>query len=508
MLLWLILMMAAFYGCQSLPKPETKTISHAHDPLPERKLAVVTRDLLKGTDSGTSGFLSLLRNDDAMRWRLLLVDLAEETLDIQYFIWKGDLAGDLLLDRVLRAADRGVRVRLLIDDIHLLGGDRDVAGLSQHPQIEIRLFNPSKGRSGSSILYGLEYLGNLKELNHRMHNKLIVADNRFSIVGGRNIGNEYFGLNPKQNFIDFDVLALGPIAHEVSSSFDLFWNNQWSYPGEALLQNYKGQDLLSKLRQVVRQQLAENEKLLVAFPQQRQDWNPHLEKLSRDIILGKARVTYDLPLVGEDIPPDQLAKSLDVLALNARQEILVSTPYFIPDEVFYQVAPGLISKGIRTVILTNSLGSTNHPIVHSGYKKHRKKVIKMGVALFEMRSDAPLREDFDTPPVESLAFGLHAKVVVIDRKTTFVSTLNWDPRSIYINTELGLIIDSPTLAEKIANDIEGALEPENSWHVKLDDKDRLIWVSGDTVIRKEPARTFWQRFQSGFFGLFNLDDQL
>ena len=507
-ILWLVLVMVTSYGCQSLPKPESKTVSYAQDPLPDRKLAVITRDLLNGTPSGTSGFLSLLRNDDAMRWRLLMADLAEETLDIQYFIWKGDLTGDLLMDRVLRAADRGVRVRLLVDDIHLLGEDRGVAGLSQHPQIEVRLFNPSKGRSGSSVLYGIEFLGNIKELNHRMHNKLMVADNRFSIVGGRNIGKEYFGLNPKQNFVDFDVLALGPIAQEVSKSFDLFWNDQWSYPGEALQQNFKGLDLLSEVREVVRQHLADNQELLVAFQQQPQDWNAYLEKLSRDMVLGKARVTYDHPLVGEDILPEQLAQTLDVLTINAEKEILVSTPYFIPDDVFYQRAPELLSKGVRAMILTNSLGSTNHPIVHSGYKKHRKRVIKMGVELYEMRHNAPMSEDFDTPPVESKAFGLHAKLVVIDRKTTFVSTLNWDPRSIYLNTELGLIIESPALAEAIAADIEGALQPENSWRVKLDDKDRLIWVSGETVVRKEPARTFGQRFQSGFFGLFNLDDQL
>ena len=508
MILWLVLIMVTSYGCQSLPKPETKTGSYARDPHPDRKLAVITRDLLNGTPGGTSGFLSLLRNDEAMQWRLLMADLAEETLDMQYFIWKGDLAGDLLMDRVLRAADRGVRVRLLVDDIHLLGEDRAVAGLSQHPQIEVRLFNPSRGRSGSSVLYGIEFLGNIKELNHRMHNKLMVADNRFCIVGGRNIGNEYFGLNPKQNFVDFDVLAIGPIAQEVSESFDLFWNNKWSYPGEALQQNFKGRDLLTEVREVIRQQLAENQALLVVFQQQSQDWKAYLQKLSRNIVFGKARVTYDLPLVGEDILPEQLTQTLDVLTINAVKEILVSTPYFIPDDVFYQRAPELLSKGVRCVILTNSLGSTNHPIVHSGYKKHRKKVIKMGVELYEMRYDAPLREDFDTPPVESKAFGLHAKLVVIDKKTTFVSTLNWDPRSIYLNTELGLIIESPALAEAIASGIESALQPENSWRVKLDDEDRLLWVSGETVVRKDPARTFGQRFQSGFFGLFDLDDQL
>jgi len=194
---------------------------------------------MKDADDGTSGFLKLFRNDDAMRWRLLLADMAEETLDMQYFIWKADASGDLLLDRVIKAADRGVRVRILIDDIYVIGADRTVAGLSQHPQIEVRLFNPMKGRGSSTLFFVLEYLGNIEQLNHRMHNKLIVADNRFAIVGGRNIGNEYFGLNRKHNFTDFDVVAFGPVARKVSASFDIYWNNQWAYPGEALLQNYK-----------------------------------------------------------------------------------------------------------------------------------------------------------------------------------------------------------------------------------------------------------------------------
>jgi putative cardiolipin synthase len=425
-----------------------KSLTLGYEPHPDRRLAAVSRDLLKGVGSETSGLFMLLRNDEALRWRLLLADLAEETLDIQVFIWKDDASSDLLLDRVIKAADRGVRVRILVDDIHLIGGDRAVAALNQHPQIEVRLFNPAKGRSGSSVLYGIEFLGNVKQLNQRMHNKLIVADNRFTIVGGRNIGNEYFGLNPKHNFIDFDILALGPIAPEVSFSFDIYWNSREAYPGEALLKNYK------------------------------------------------------------DTPPVQLIESLDKLTLDAQQEILVSTPYFIPDDEFYKTVPALIHRGVRAVVLTNSLGSTNHPIVHSAYKKHRKRVIELGVQLFEMRYDAAAREDYDTPPVESKAFGLHAKAIIVDRQFVYVGSLNLDPRSIYLNTEFGLIIESPDFAEAVANEFETGLLPENSWQVQLDDKDRLIWISGDKIIRKEPARSFWQRFQSGFFGLFDLDNQL
>ena len=206
----------------------------------------------------------------------------------------------------------------MVDYIHLIGGGRAVAALNQHPQIEARIFNPAKGRSGSSVLYGIEFLGNVKQLNQRMHNKLMVADNRFCIVGGRNIGNEYFGLNPKHNFVDFDVLGLGPIAPEVSYSFDIYWNSREAYPGEVLLENFRDQDLLTELLDMIRQQLVQNEELLVEFQQQGQEWGNFLQELERKMFTGKARVIYDQPLVGEDTPPVQLIESLDELTLDAQ----------------------------------------------------------------------------------------------------------------------------------------------------------------------------------------------
>ncbi|MGD8611658.1 MAG: phospholipase D-like domain-containing protein, partial [Desulfobacterales bacterium] len=196
------------------------------------------------------------------------------------------------------------------------------------------------------------------------------------------------------------------------------------------------------------------------------------------------------------------------LTVNTQQELLISTPYFIPHEDFYKAVPGKISRGVRVVVLTNSLGATNHPIVHSGYKKHRKKMLEMGVELFEMRHDASDRGKFDTPPVQSKAFGLHAKYMVIDRRFTFVGSLNLDPRSIYLNTEMGMIIDSAKLSQAVAQEFEEEIKPENSWRVLLDDKGRLVWQAGDTITRKEPARNSWQRFQAWFFGLFDLEDRL
>jgi putative cardiolipin synthase len=507
-ILWLLLIALVFIACATLPEPGTKTITFSNEPHPDSRLAVVTRNLIADADDEPSGFLKLFRNDDAMRWRLLLADLAEETLDIQYFIWKADASGDLLLDRVIKAADRGVRVRILIDDIYIIGADRTVAALSQHPQIEVRLFNPMQGRTTSTLLFVLEYLGRIEQLNHRMHNKLIVADNRFAIVGGRNIGNEYFGLNRKHNFTDFDVMAFGAVAKKVSSSFDIYWNNQWAYPGEALLQNYKNQELLPRLLEELQEELDKKEEKLVEFQQNNPDGNTLLQKLEQNMKSGTARVIYDEPLVGEEIPPIQLVETLGELTGNAQRELLISTPYFIPHEDFYNDVPGKISRGVRVVILTNSLGSTNHPIVHSGYKKHRKKVLEMGVELFEMRHDASARGKFDTPPVQSKAFGLHAKYMIIDRRFTFVGSLNLDPRSIYLNTEMGMIIDSAKLSEAAAQEFEEEMKPENSWQVLLDDKGRLFWRAGDEILRKDPARNFWQRFQAWFFGLFDLDDQL
>jgi putative cardiolipin synthase len=506
--IWLVLIVLLLAACATLPVPEVKTPSYSYDPPPDSRLAVITRDLVQDLNDGHSGFFKLFRNDDAMHWRLLLVDMAEETLDMQYFIWKADASGDLLLDRVIKAADRGVRVRILIDDIYIIGADRTVAALSQHPYIEIRLFNPMEQRTTSTMLFVLEYLGRIEQLNHRMHNKLIVADNRFAIVGGRNIGNEYFGLNPKHNFTDFDVVAFGAVAKKVSASFDLYWNNPWAYPGEALLQNYKDRELLPQLLEELQAELEKKKEKLVVFQQQNPDRNALLAKLEHTMKSGTATVIYDEPLVGEEIPPAQLIKTLGALTVNTQHELLISTPYFIPHDDFYNDVPAKISKGVRVVVLTNSLGATNHPIVHSGYKRHRKKVLEMGVELFEMRHDASARGKFDTPPVQSKAFGLHAKYMVIDRRFTFVGSLNLDPRSIYLNTEMGMIIDSVKLSQAVAEEFEEEMKPENAWQVLLDDKGRLYWKAGDTIIRKEPARNAWQRFQAWIFGLFDLDDQL
>ena len=298
----LLLVTTMLFGCFSMPRtlPEAppKAVSFAQEPQPGNQLDALSRELLAGHPEEESGFLMLSNNAEALRWRLLLADMAEETLDMQYYLWNRDASANLLLDHVIRAADRGVRIRLLVDDITLMGRDRGIAALSRHPQIEIRLFNPIENRNQSTFIRAMEFAGKIKQLNHRMHNKLMVADNRLGIVGGRNIGNEYFGLNPKQNFVDFDVLAVGEIVPRIAFSFDLFWNSDGAYPGEGLIQNHPDPDLLDKLLRTLDEGLADQRDLLIAFVDESLDAERMLDTLRREMYTGTADVIYDRPLVG------------------------------------------------------------------------------------------------------------------------------------------------------------------------------------------------------------------
>jgi putative cardiolipin synthase len=509
----IILITVILSGCLSVPRTlpkdtSPKAVSYTYEPPPDNRLALLSNQLLADTPEDASGFFMLERNDDALKWRLLLTDLAEETLDMQYYVRKGDASAHLLLDRVIKAADRGVRVRLLLDDVLHMGADPAVAALSRHPQIEVRLFNPLENRNESTFIRAMEYAGKIKQLNRRMHNKLFMADSRLAITGGRNIGNEYFGLNPKQNFVDLDVLTLGEVIPQMAWTFDLFWNSEWAYPGEALIENHPAPNLLDELRHDLQQSIEDNQDLLTALQSDAADTDQMLEALKANLYTGTADVVYDEPLVDTDMPPVQLIESLRQLKEKAHSEILIASPYFIPDNDFYQTMPDITAAGVRLVVLTNSLGATNHPIVHSGYKKHRARVLDTGAQLFEFRRDASPAASPDTPPVKSKAVGLHAKFIAIDRHIVFVGSLNLDPRSLYTNTEVGLLIESADFAETATILFEDLAAPKNSWQVCKNEKNRLVWQSGSEVRKSPPPSSFGRRFQSWFFGLFSLDEQL
>jgi putative cardiolipin synthase len=452
-----------------------------------------------------SGFELIDRNQDGLRWRLALIDSATRSIDVQYYLWYGDAAGRILVKRLLDAANRGVRVRMLVDDLNTLLADagtvklRDevAAALDAHPNFEIRLFNPWKdrtlgGRAGES-------LAELERVNQRMHNKAMIVDNRAVILGGRNIGDEYMGLHAEFNFHDLDVLGIGPVARQASAVFDLFWNSAWVMPALALrLPTTPGG--LEAARAGLVQQL-EKTVSLERFPLAPQSWSAELATLPGRLHIGTSRVETDRPTDGSI--RQEMLEVIFALMQSAQRELLIVNAYIIPGDRSIEMLRQLKARGVTMKILTNSLASHDVPAVNSHYKQWRKALLEAGVELHEVRHDAAIQPLVsDTPPTHAKFMGLHSKGMVIDRKRVYIGSMNFDPRSAFINTEMGLIVESPGLAEALAALIERDMQPANSWRVELDADARLRWTNDKETVTSQPARNFWQRVQDVIFMMF------
>jgi putative cardiolipin synthase len=502
----LLLPLLLLAACRTLPadlplEPPAQALAPAASgPLAELERAVRAR-----VGDERSGFRLLDWNGDALRWRLALIDGATRSLDLQYYLWYGDASGSLLSEAVLRAADRGVRVRVLVDDL-MSSGEEDLvsAAANAHPNVELRLFNPWRRRSGGPLSRGLEFLARMDRLNSRMHNKLTVADNRVAICGGRNLGDHYFGLDHRYSFHDLDVLAVGPAARKLSEAFDVYWNAAPVAAAGTLAEGSSEQ--LEQLREENREWLEEAHELS-GLPRGPQDWSEPLRALPAKLHAGTARPVYDLP--GSDTIADGSSRAGILQAIDgAREEILVENAYWIPNESSIAYLYELEERGVRVRFLTNSLASHDVPAVNGGYKKWRKPVLEAGVELYELRHDAAVKARQDTPPVESEFLGLHAKTFVVDRKVAYVGSHNFDPRSHEINTELGLLVESPGLARALAQRIEADMQSDNSWRVELDEDGKLFWKAGDLRVERQPARGGWQRFQDAIFGILPIENQL
>jgi putative cardiolipin synthase len=444
---------------------------------------------------GKSGYYPLVLGTDAFGARLALADIAERSIDAQYFLMKKDSAGLIFSDRLLKAADRGVRVRFLLDDVFTSVKDSDLGMLDQHPNIEVRIFNPI-GRRG---FYYLNYLADFKRANRRMHNKSFTVDGHVSIVGGRNIADEYFELKTDAEFRDFDMLAMGPITDQVSAKFDLFWNHELSVPVRALVDEDDLRDLNEARANFDAKARAE----AIAIYERAIG-----SRLVRDLADDKVRMYIaDAEMITDD--PEKLLNevsrehqvlvtALAEMVANAEFEVVVVTPYFIPGKNGVEFWRSLVDKGVRVIILTNSLASNNHIPVHAAYARYRHDMIQAGVELYELKVDAtdqpgnPNEEQFESVT-------LHTKAVAIDRRILTVGSLNLDPRSIDINTESALVIDSGPLTERL---VEPALErlKVTAYRVTENDKGKLRWtttVDGVEVVEKgEPQAGSWRRFKA------------
>jgi len=504
-------------GCGSLLPAVERPHSAARVAAPDTPLAAVARDA--GIPAEKSGVYPLPQAAFALDARLALIANARVSLDLQYYVIADDGIGHMILRGLRDAAQRGVRVRLLIDDLHTTGMDTLLLGLAAHPNVELRLFNPFTASRQSALSRALGLLADFGRLNHRMHNKLFIADGAMAVIGGRNVANEYYLRSMSENFVDVDAFTTGWVVPPLQYLFDRYWNSDPVFPLEA----------------VARTDLSPAE-LRARF----EDWTgpvntPPPAELPPNDILGYGPIADDLDLgrlgliwgeayvfadhpdkpfdgeVGGELQDSSVTYNVFEAIRVAQQEVVASSPYFVPGPTSMEMLRELRSRGVKVTVMTNSLASTDEPIVHIGYSHYREELLRMGVDLYEL-SSSRLREN-----KRMFLFGkslgrLHAKLVVIDKKRLFIGSMNLDPRSATINTELGAMIDSPPLARELLRIID-IDRLQSAYRVRLGPNGKgLEWLSNDgeheMVLHEEPDSTPWLRIKSWLLTPFVPVEQL
>ncbi|NYT65100.1 phospholipase D family protein [Alcaligenaceae bacterium] len=443
---------------------------------------------------GKTGIYMLDDPYDAFAARMVLAQMAEKTLDIQYYIWRKDLTGTLLFEALHEAADRGVRVRLLLDDNNTSNLDDILAALNAHPNIEVRLFNPFVRRTHR----WLTYLTDFSRANRRMHNKSFTADNQATIMGGRNIGDEYFGAAQEVQFADLDVLALGPVVDEVSKDFDRYWASNSSYPAQLLLpkvEAYTVETLDAAASSIERDPAAD----AYTNTLRRSSLIHQLQNASLPLVWTSAQLASDDPAkgLGKAGPKGLLSDEFVRIIGTPRNSVDLVSPYFVPTAAGVDAFAEIANNGVRVKILTNSLEATDVAAVHAGYAKRRKALLEAGIKLYETRRTTSLpKKSWAASHFGSSASSLHAKTFAVDDTRVFVGSFNFDPRSVMLNTESGLIIESPVIAKQIDTAFKVGI-PANAYEVRLSDTGQLYWleqVDGKTLRHDtEPGTSLMQR---------------
>ncbi|MDM0117920.1 phospholipase D family protein [Variovorax sp. J22R133] len=465
---------------------------------------------------GQSGIHALAVANEAFAALVLLAGSAERSLDLQYYIWHRDTTGQLLWQAVWQAAERGVRVRVLLDDANTAGLDPMLATLDAHPNIEIRLFNPfanRRFRAGDLVM-------DFARVNHRMHNKSFTADNQVSITGGRNIGDEYFGAHMEVGFQDLDVMAIGPVVHEVSSQFDLFWNSESAYPAANLMPPAAPEGL-AQLRagwDAVHDDPAA--KAYVSATLQ----IPLVTQMGQGAVpfeWTSARVLYDNPakaLQASDGTDLQMLAHLEHALGKPEHEVDLVSPYFVPGTSGTEGLVKLARRGVKVRVLTNSLSATDVGPVHAGYCRYRKELLQAGITLYELKRVAAVSSSKGGDRSSGMpgsgasragsASSLHAKTFGADRKRLFVGSFNLDPRSARLNTEMGVVIDSASLATVLARQLDSRL-PDEAYLVRLRPDGDLEWVEqsadGEKIFTTEPETGLMRRVWIDFLRVLPIE---
>ncbi len=513
----LLLLPALLNGCASLPLDYPRPVSTALL-LPEETHMGKRIQAHVVEHQGKSGFYLLPSGDDAFLARLLAVEQAERTLDLQYYIFNDDLTGKLLMDRLLSAAERGVRVRLLLDDWPQAGKmDWGLALIQANPNIEVRVFNPFGGLRKVFFSRAFQAVFVAKRLRGRMHNKMFIADNCLAIVGGRNIGDEYFGARSELMFGDLDIMAIGPITREISTAFDDYWNCVLSIPINALLKRQPSAAQTEGFRRF----LAENRKSVQSseYAQKLREANllKRVEAGYLPYVWAEGEVLYDDPLkvirTDDSSREVLMGRRLKSIIDEAQSEVLAISAYFIPGNRGMLWFKQLRERGITVKVLTNSLASTDVPITEGGYARYRKALLGIGAELYELKPNPDQYRFWDRTSLGSSSRGaLHAKTVIVDRKVVFVGSFNLDPRSARLNTEDGIVVRSAELGAQATQLFDRGISPSNAYRVAIlgespvsEEWHGLVWITEENGREvhyyQDPMTGIWRRLSVRFLSL-------
>jgi putative cardiolipin synthase len=499
--------LATAAGCAQLPPrpdlPDVAAMGPAEiGPLAERIAPS------EATHPGQSGFRLLSDGTEAFVIRMQSARLATRSLDVQTYIWHADLTGKYLAAQLLESADRGVRVRLLVDDLDARAKNEGFAALAAHPNIAVRMFNPWATRSGSIAGAG-ESVFSFKRINRRMHNKSWIADNRVALVGGRNVGDEYFGAGDEMNFVDLDFAMLGPVVRDVSASFDTYWNSPSAYPIESLDPEAVNEAALDKLRKRMAEQSAEAEasgyaKALAGrnlvegmvageWPMQ---WSSKYEFVADN----PRKVTMEK----RDAERTQVGVALVPLLKDSRSRVTIISPYFVPGEEVTADMVRTVASGREVRVLTNSLVANDVAAVHGGYSRYRKALVEGGVSLWELK---PTAGSPNASLFGSSGASLHTKAFAVDGEKLFVGSYNLDPRSTWLNCEQGVLVEDALLAGQLESLFTTYTSGRHAWRVSLVGG-KLAWSDGTETFDSDPKASGWQRFQAWLTRVLHLDAQL
>jgi cardiolipin synthase C len=481
------LLALASVACSPLRPDFTKEASSALPPVLDSSSGRYVHSELKKHE-GVSGFRLLTLPTNALMSRVTLIDHATRSVDLQYYIFANDSTGRLVAQRLLAAADRGVRIRLLIDDISVDDKEHLLDALDAHAKIEVRFFNPFRTRNPSLPSKIAQFVVDGQRLNRRMHNKSFIADNDVAIIGGRNIGDAYFDASEDTNFRDLDLVTIGPVVEAASRTFDDYWNSDAAYPVSAFREQHGTDADLVRVRSSLAQHaraFAESDYAQAAF-----DELPNGPTADRrgEWFWGSAQLLADEPekvALKQDEPTFRIGPKIKTIVDGAQQQVLLLSPYFVPGRSGTEYLTGLARNHIDVEALTNSLASTDEPAAHAGYVRYRADLVEGGVKLFELRPAAGSKQDA-TAFGTSSGVALHAKAIVVDRRYVFVGSMNMDQRSKLLNTEMGVMVDCTALAEAVAGFFAKATAPASAFQVmrapaagQATASAHLVWLAED-----------------------------